>query len=1723
MDDGGIEGPCTLESCRNERENLKLLLKRTKQQSADLQKYSKIQAENETIRMKLVAMEDTLRIWTNKATEAMNAKELAEAELKQIQSTTEYYRKKVTMLQEQADESEKHKEQANHWRDKYDSICALTEKLESNNIEIKQKYEASVKTMETVGKKMLSHQETIKVLRAEKTENGQKQRKLDKYLKSAIQVIDSLSQSTNLNRQPKEIQDLIKVFRRDDIRLFFNSEQYKNDAQPSTSQAPDPDEAGPAPPPPARRGAERTLSDDEDVEDEEEDVDEDTDEEVDREVRKLEKFVINQSHRARKRADFEPKMLELKARKGAPRLLKAKDIPAKNWPAGIKKPDAKDHGWLVNPQTTHSKTVPTSDFDAIATATEARKRALLGAGGAAATTSSGSGTTIHGKKGKTVREQQQDMMKGETVKQRVARMKAEAAGIPDPLPLDPQDPKESEAPEIQNPQNPPRTRYQSFKLSERGSDSEEEPEPRRRGRPPARATSSRGPSRAPSRAQTPMPTRRSSRLSTMSTESQAPPTPKTRARSVLPTAATASRTTRPRSRSTHSNSSTRGERARARSVLRGDQEEEEDATSSAAKAPEAALKAPEAAPKAPEEESLGDVVRRRLGMETKKRAAPAPSTSGPPLRTRRMERVKAPVATKKVSEIVPEKVPEKVPEEVPEKVPENAPEEVPEAPESTSMDFGNISSSSDEKEARAPTGAEPAEELMEEEESSSDSDDSVILRPRPTYNYNDDDFHFSPDDPEIMAARASRFGAGSPELVQLDDTIDEEEPKQLVVDVEDEEVEEGPEIAPELTQKISEEFMVPKAVPEAPESSKLAPEQLQAVPEAPKALESSESAPEQLQATPEALEAPESSKLAPEQLQAVPEALEAPKPAPVPQKAVTPPPKPIEKPKMAETLPIISESAPEPPKAVNFDSNVTESAPESPKMAQEPPKSVNFVPKVPESAPEPPKVAQEPAKSVNFVPKSAPESPKMAQEPPAKPSETPEKPAQIAQKLAPEPLKLASKAPESSTKPASSTIPIKSPKQMIVCQYGLEISDSEEEEDEQELQICEESTSVAPEPVPKLILPPEPAVSKAPPTPVAPEPVKTASKPAISQAPPTIVAPPTPVTPTATSSRTEPARTAPPTSLGPKAPPIRKPAPPLSKPKTDDDDLLADILSGARAPPVTKKVPSRPVAPPTSSGPLKRPAPPTSEENPPKRQYTKKEVPIIEAAPLKRARSTSRKPDVPSTSSSEPPATSSDTKGAAPVKTILIDAPTRPRGKNIKMEQKPVGLKEAMTKNAEKGGKRVNKFKTHLRQALDLKLPVHELKRPMEEKGVILDTTIPLSPSDAVDVMMEFLRETAAGDMWAVLNRQRLDMNLTPLMNTEEQNFLQVGVSLNEQDQKVLELFIGRILYEVSVRDSIDSKQCGRLVRLFCHALYFAKQISVFEDLDEEDDREVILHHQKSTWMRQLFMVLFHKHPTQLMKSLAYCLISDVSEHCRFVVDELEKDQMSSEFQFAFRILLHKDSEQAGIINWLLGAKFQMAYVIHLSSEEITMACDLAHRRFIEDHGATLKSSIFLAKSGAPEVLSVAFRLLQDQMRLVKRQFLEPKDKEKELKHKTVFSVPTITTKMNANDAVAFRKEAEWQKTVLLVLIDNPTSRHYVEIMKALTMISVEVVAFREIVESSDVENFVDQSGVDALREALQHFLDLISEFTNFPLKPSTLPGAGGDPSQSVPSTSNVD
>lgn len=420
----------------------------------------------------------------------------------------------------------------------------------------------------------------------------------------------------------------------------------------------------------------------------------------------------------------------------------------------------------------------------------------------------------------------------------------------------------------------------------------------------------------------------------------------------------------------------------------------------------------------------------------------------------------------------------------------------------------------------------------------------------------------------------------------------------------------------------------------------------------------------------------------------------------------------------------------------------------------------------------------------------------------------------------------------------------------------------------------------------------------------------------------------------------------------------------------------------------------------------------------------------------------------------------------------------------------------------------MDKNKAHFRQALDLKLGLNELKRQMEDKGIVLNDSIPLSPEDAVDVMMEFLRESSPADMWAVLMRQKTSGSVMPLVNTEEQNFLQVSASLIVDDNKLLELFIKRILYEISLRDSIDAKQCGRLVRLFCHTLNFVKHIPVEAPESSDDAPESVddvLDEKRSNWMRSLFLVLLYTNPQQFAKSFAYCLISDMSAYCQFMVDELEESTTtSSQLHVTARILICKEPDQASVVNWLLNSKFQTAYIQPMTSDEIQKVCLGANRLYVENDGEDLKTSLFLAKTGDSEVLSVAFRLLQEHMALIERQFLAPKEKAAELKHRTAYNVPTVANKMSASEAHALRRMAEWQKAVLLVMIDNPGSTHYQEIMKALTMISPQIVSFREIVDSSDVEQYVDTEGVDDVRESVQHFVELTSEFTSYPLKSST-------------------
>ncbi|PIC54347.1 hypothetical protein B9Z55_003631 [Caenorhabditis nigoni] len=1733
MDEDASEARCTLESCANVRDNLKQLMRDTRQRADDLNNYAKVQAESETLKLKLASVDAMLQQYEQKAFEATNAKEIAQASLKQSQTDWEYLRKKCGMLQEKADDADKHREQANHWRNKYDEMCCLAEKLEENNIDIKSKFEATVKTLGLVTKKTVSYQNQIAELKTAKSDAAQKTKKLDKYHKSAIRVIDSLSQSTNIAQQPNPIKDLIQVFRRDDVRLFFNSDPYKDASGASTSSA--------APPP-------QIEDSDDDMEVDRPPQDDslllgsgqrlsDDDDEVDVDVQKLESLLTTST----KPSECPEFAAEVKksSKPRMPRIIDTRNL--KRWPEGIRKPSATEYGGILSTRTTHARRIATFDFDCVEKAAAgARKPDSEGATSSAAPSGIASGATIHGKKGKTVREQQEEMMKKETVKEKVARMRAEAE-------------------------------KKNQKTSKDVSEVVLESSPRRRGRPRSRSVSVHSKADDLEISEAP---RRSTRLSrTLSeaseavvpseepTTSEPPPTPKRRGRPRRSESRATSRASSRRPSPSPSISSTsRSERARARSVYReiwdeeekggrrrtksvavrcGDvakskdeqeKEEEEEEEIQLTPVKIVAKKVSEDVTKNqnPEDEKTGDVLKRRLleSTSSKKRAAPAPLNAGPPTRSRQMEKMKAPVVTKKNSEGVRKDSEVTVAKE-------KTSEDVP---TTSSTTFGDISSSSNESIVmdsefddvpffRAPAGADATSStstlaIQKASESSEDVPKAIVeaeaVQKALTAPESSEDVLEKADE----ASDVSSIYVDAPEepIQELKDSEDVKNSESQKVDVK----------APEsVARTISESSDDGLSIVTSPKENS----------EDVKKTSVAAKSPKQIQASKFGLDLSDSEEEEEEDLKILTSSgptSSGPTSSKIPEiksltSRYTEVPKPSEPPKLPKVTPSTSSSRFIPPSTSSI-------APEFTKKLT-PPTFLTGLNAHDELLGDILAGAHQKA-----APKKAPVGRSRKQAPP---TSTVSKKLEIPAKLEPAGVQNAQApptatvtelepagAPETSGKPSERHVEPEAPPTSSSAPLA-EQSEAKKTPQTPPTSTVAETSEKSPRKSSKrhveseapptsssaLLARNDAEQSEAPPTAtVIHEESQEEKKPRVYKrrgAPPTESAAPLQksLKPEEKPKPRVSARLTPPTTQ----------APPTLKPASNSDNFLDDILSGAHQ--------TAPKAAPSSSKPLKRQATPTvatsssevaSEDvaGAPKRKYTKKTpgIQVIDPIPLRRGRSKSRSraPEEPPTSSDAAPesvATSSSTtnsKKPGPTRAIMIDVPTRPHGRAIRQEQKPMGLKEAQEKSKERGGKRVDKIKSHFRQALDLKVGPNELKRLLEDKGIVIGDSLPLTPSDAVDVMMEFLRESSPADMWAVLMRQKADANLMLLMNKEEENFLQVSAGLNDDHQMLLHLFIGRILYEISLRDAIDSKQCGRLIRLFCNAIKFAEHIpSEADDVTDSDDVETILQEKKSTWMKSLFLMLLQKNPHQLAKSLAYCLISDASKYCGFLVDELEKSPTTttpSEIHVALRILMFKETDQASVINWLLNSKFQTAYVTQLTREEVQKACHMAHRKFLEnpDDVAIQKTSLYMAKTADSTVLEVTFGLLQQNMELIKKQFLEPKEKDQELKHRTVFSVPTVAAKMSNQEALALNRGIHWQKLMLLVMIDNPTSTHSVEILKALTMISPQIVAFREIVESSDVENFVDAGGVEALRECVQHFLELTSEFTNFPMKPST-------------------
>ncbi|CAB3407667.1 unnamed protein product [Caenorhabditis bovis] len=410
--------------------------------------------------------------------------------------------------------------------------------------------------------------------------------------------------------------------------------------------------------------------------------------------------------------------------------------------------------------------------------------------------------------------------------------------------------------------------------------------------------------------------------------------------------------------------------------------------------------------------------------------------------------------------------------------------------------------------------------------------------------------------------------------------------------------------------------------------------------------------------------------------------------------------------------------------------------------------------------------------------------------------------------------------------------------------------------------------------------------------------------------------------------------------------------------------------------------------------------------------------------------------------------------------------------------------------------------RAQLRQALDLKLPINELKRPLEERGFEWTETIPLTPEEAVDVMIEFLQQSTRADMWMVLQQHRREGNSATLTNIDEQTFLSVAATFNNDDQKLLELFTERILYEFAVQDTFHSAQCGSYARLFCHSIHFNRKA------DDE---------QKAEWMRKLANVVVLKHPAQAIKCIAYCLNSTSSSYMGWLIEELDE---GTEWSLTFRRLLHCEPDQAAVVNWLLLARFDYTAIAKPHDEELTNAMkklltsienseDVSYNGTTCEIGDEIKENIrlalILAKSGDVELVSFVFRVLERNMKKMQHAFLENDDDEDKGAH-LFQSVDAVreTTKISVREAKQTLVVFEWIVTMMRCFSAYHSQKISKPIVDALRTVAPQIVEIKECVES-DENSKIDADGKVYMREMLGRFCEFISDFTTYPIQKTSI------------------
>lgn len=308
-------------------------------------------------------------------------------------------------------------------------------------------------------------------------------------------------------------------------------------------------------------------------------------------------------------------------------------------------------------------------------------------------------------------------------------------------------------------------------------------------------------------------------------------------------------------------------------------------------------------------------------------------------------------------------------------------------------------------------------------------------------------------------------------------------------------------------------------------------------------------------------------------------------------------------------------------------------------------------------------------------------------------------------------------------------------------------------------------------------------------------------------------------------------------------------------------------------------------------------------------------------------------------------------------------------------EAKRTSVPPSLAAKKFKNIKKIDEAKAQFLQALGMKQPTELVLKAM---GANLEKVSRMSAVDVAAAMLEHLKHSAKSEMWGVVLLHQKNGKLEPVRNQEEENLLRCSYELTDCGDRLWPAFIKRLCLELAVQNTMTPAQAGCYIRLFTHAVAFAK------DMPEDE---------KTKWCRNVIFVIFSKHIEHAIRSIAYALLGNSWPSFGWIITELND---RTEWSLVFRLIARKDQQLFSTVGWLLRARFDYLMLPDVKEEETNKILGSLAGKIFEQQGAewtdgkykinsttstAISSLLKLAMTGSSEVLQFTFGELKKEIK----------------------------------------------------------------------------------------------------------------------------------------------